>query len=280
MVGRVSRVKGVKIYPAGIITVPLKGTVLAAHVQDEACYVAHQIAVLSPIKPMTMQEKFFYCTCIQKNAFRFSYGRQADKTLKNMELPDTIPAYVNNLNILPIRTTNTSFKYNKFDICDWKEFRLGDLFSSVYKAKSYAKQNMTICNAGENNAIAFITRTEENNACDCYIYNYNLENIEEGNALVIGDTTATVSYQANRFLCGDHIVVCRAEWLNKYTALFIKTVLAKERYRYCYGRAFKKDLILSTVVNLPATMTIDGKYVPDYDYMEGYIKSLPYGDRI
>ena len=280
VVGRVSRVQGVKIYPAGIITVPLKGTVLSAHIQEEPCYVAHQIAVLSPIRPMTLQEKFFYCTCIQKNAFRFSYGRQADKTLKNIELPDYIPQYINNLNIQPISTANVNVNQYEFNFFDWKEFKLGDLFSDVYKATAHAKQNMTICKSSVNNAIPFVTRTEENNACDCYIYNDNLDGIEEGNAIVIGDTTATLSYQPSRFLAGDHIVVCRAKWLNIYTALFIKAILTKERYRYCYGRAFKKELILSTMIKLPAIINADGKYVPDYAYMENYIKSLPYGDRI
>ena len=45
---RVEECEGIKKYPAGVITVPLKGSVLMAHVQSEECYVAHQIAVLTP----------------------------------------------------------------------------------------------------------------------------------------------------------------------------------------------------------------------------------------
>ena len=72
VVAKVQECEGIKKYPAGIITVPLKGSVLMAHLQPEPCYVAHQIAVLTPRKPMTKQAKLFYCLCIQKNAYRFN----------------------------------------------------------------------------------------------------------------------------------------------------------------------------------------------------------------
>ena len=93
VVSKVAEAKGVKIYPAGVITVPLKGTVLCAHLQPKPCYVAHQIAVLTAKKAMSTPEKLFYCACIRRNAFRFSYGRQAYKTLKDIALPDAVPEW-------------------------------------------------------------------------------------------------------------------------------------------------------------------------------------------
>lgn len=96
--------------------------------------------------------------------------------------------------------------------------------------------------------------------------------IEEGNAIAIGDTTATCSYQAEKFVCGDHIVICRAKWMNLYTALFLLTLLKQEKYKYSYGRAFKMQLIAETRIKLPAQK--DG--APDWNYMEKYIKSLNY----
>ena len=100
--------------------------------------------------------------------------------------------------------------------------------------------------------------------------------IENGNAITIGDTTATCFYQKDEFVWGDHIVVCRAEWLNLYTGLFLVSLLKREKYKYNYGRAFKMDLISNTKVKLPTKA--DG--TPDFNYMEYYMKSLPYGDRI
>lgn len=156
------------------------------------------------------------------------------------------------------------------NIGSWKEFRLGNLFSEMYKAEAHVKSDLECFNMFSHNTIKFISRTEMNNGCDCYVLNNDLTGIEEGNAIAIGDTTATCFYQSERFICGDHMVICRAGWLNKYTALFVLSILKQEKYKFSYGRAFKMDLISSTVIKLPATA--DGS--PDWDFMEQYIKSL------
>ena len=152
---------------------------------------------------------------------------------------------------------------------------MGDLFESIYKAEANVKSELEIRDRKEQGYVNFITRTEENNGCDCYVKDDTSQGKEKGNAIIIGDTTSSCFFQKESFYAGDHIVVCRAKWINKYTALFIKTLLERERYRYSYGRAFKMDLIKSTIINLPSK---NGN--PGWQFMENYIKSLPYGDRI
>lgn len=100
----------------------------------------------------------------------------------------------------------------------WKKVRFGDLLSEkeIYKAKAYNKEDLLIAKYPDDNTISYVTRTEPNNSVECFVYDNNLENIEKGNALVIGDTTATVSYQKYPFVAGDHIVVIRPKWLNEY----------------------------------------------------------------
>lgn len=46
-----------------------------------------------------------------------------------------------------------------------------------------------------------------------------------------------------------------------------------------YGRKWRPERMIKSTIRLPAKLK-DDKYVPDWDYMENYIKSLPYGDRI
>lgn len=86
VVGRVEKKDGIKVYPKGCITVPLKGSVLSTSIQQEDCYVAHQTAVLTPIKDMSIYTKMYIITLINANKFRFNYGRQADNTLKNLQI--------------------------------------------------------------------------------------------------------------------------------------------------------------------------------------------------
>lgn len=94
---------------------------------------------------------------------------------------------------------------------------------------------------------------------------------EAGNSIIIGDTTATIFYQEDDFATGDHIIVCRSKKLNKYNALFLKTILDKERYKYSYGRAFKMESLKNTNILLPAIL-VNKYYEPDWEYMENFIK--------
>lgn len=158
---------------------------------------------------------------------------------------------------------------------NWMPFTFEELDIKIYKAKAHAKVDMDFSKNRKPNKLPFVSRTELNNSVDGWVSKDEESGVEEGNALVVGDTTSTISYQPNRFVAGDHIVVIRAKWLNKYTGLFVQTLLNKERYRYSYGRAFKMDLIKTTQLLLP----INNKEV-DWKWIEDYIKSLPFSENI
>ncbi len=219
--------------------------------------------------------------------YKWGYGRQCrvgDSKEILVKLPakaddtpdwDFMEQYIKSLNHKPL-TTQNSHPQHPLNIDGWQEFRLDDLFSEIYKAEAHVKGDLEFIELPGTNTIKFISRTEMNNGCDCYLPNKGISGIENGNAITIGDTTATCFYQKDEFVCGDHIVVCRAEWLNLYTGLFLVSLLKREKYKYNYGRAFKMDLISNTKVKLPTKA--DG--TPDFNYMEYYMKSLPYGDRI
>ena len=101
--------------------------------------------------------------------------------------------------------------------------------------------------------------------------------MKKKDAITIGDTTATIFYQNKDFVPGPHMIVVRADWFNVYTAHFLMAVLNLEKYRYpVFGRAFLKDLVNDTELILP----INDKGEVDYEFMEDYIKSLPYSKNI
>ena len=67
----------------------------------------------------------------------------------------------------------------------------------------------------------------------------------------------------------------------------------EEIFKYSYGRTISSEKYLTTIIKLPVKHNADGTifiddehtyseegYVPDWQFMEDYIKSLPYGDRI
>lgn len=174
------------------------------------------------------------------------------------------------------------------DISQWKEFRFGRLIDDIYKAKALNKDDLSPT-ADIKNSIRYITRTGENNGCELLVDIHSIEAnyIQKGNAITIGDTTATCFYQSESFITGDHMVVVRAEWLNELLSLYIISILNNEQYKYSYGRAFLIDRIKNTIIKLPVKMNRDGShfidnskkfsddgYVPDWQWMENYIKSL------
>ena len=86
-------------------------------------------------------------------------------------------------------------------------------------------------------------------------------------------------YQAEPFWASDDVNILYAKdfWImNKYNALFLATVIKANKYRFSYGRKWTLEKMKETIIKLPQNK--DG--MPDFDYMETYMKSLLYSDRI
>jgi hypothetical protein len=97
IVAFVKPIAGVAPFSAGLITVALGGAALSSFVQARRFYTAQNIDVLRPRTAMTLDEKLFYCLCIEANRFRYStFGREANRTLKNLMVPNpaSIPSWV------------------------------------------------------------------------------------------------------------------------------------------------------------------------------------------
>lgn len=85
---RVAPILGILPNPAGTLSVAGGGSVLATFLQFEQYYSGRDLFYLSPLMPMTDSQKLYYCACIRSNRYRYSYGRQANKTLKELLIPD------------------------------------------------------------------------------------------------------------------------------------------------------------------------------------------------
>ncbi|MGA1979044.1 MAG: restriction endonuclease subunit S [Sedimentisphaerales bacterium] len=85
--GRVARTRD-EPTPAGCITVALGGSVLETFLQNEPTYQGRDIAILTPINKMTKNEKLWYVAAIRQHQFRFSFGRQANRQLPALLIPE------------------------------------------------------------------------------------------------------------------------------------------------------------------------------------------------
>jgi hypothetical protein len=188
--------------------------------------------------------------------------------LTEIEVFETIGNYFSGNKGISILTKNNKGE-NKLYTSNWKEFSTADLFDvDGTKTTPLFELETTY---GEGDYPYITTRATNNSVAGFYDYK-----TEKGNVLIIDSAVlGFASYQENDFSASDHVELLKPRFnMNKYIALFIKTIFMKGAYKYAYGRKFNQERIKNTKLLLP----VDKNNNPDWQYMENYIKSLPYAD--
>ena len=274
IVARVKLLDELDPMPANAITVALGGSVLSSFYQDEPFYTAFHIACLYPKVALTKEQMLYYAYVIEQNKYRYNFGRQANRTLKSILIPDIfeLPDFVNQILISDYQFEKEPIidKQISLNTCNWKWFRYDEIFE-IKKGKRLTKADMIDGN------INYIGATDSNNGITAKISNY--EHIHNSNTITVSynGSIAEAFYQDKPFWATDDVNVLYPKFeLNPYIAIFLCTLIHKEKYRFNYGRKWDKEMMNKSQIKLPITQ--DG--IPDWQYMENYIKSLPYADNI
>jgi hypothetical protein len=205
-----------------------------------------------------IKEKIFLPIDKDKNP-DFAYMEEYIKSLENKIKFKEIHT-INKRGQLPLNKSN------------WKEFNMDRLFNIKGVGSISIEELEKKYGYGD---YPYVTRTEKNNGITGF-YDFKLA---PANVLTIETTLSGLCfYHDYEFSTGDHIAVLipRSFKLNKYIALFIKSIWRKNAYKYTYGRPAIINNIKKTNLLLPSKS--DGE--PDWEFMENYIKSLPYSDNI
>ena len=331
---RVTLIDGVKPQKAGLISIAGGGSVLSTFLQNEPFYSGRDLYVLECKETVSDKVKLFLVTVIEQNKYKYSYGRQANKTMPFLEImlpikknsdgtpfidkthkyskegyvPDWefMEDYIKSLHHKPLTTSNKEKTCKSLETEMWKEF----VFTDVFKLKGgfYNKKPEHSID-GE---IPFLSSTENNNGVTEY---YSIDDIEswdkngneddtldkkiyKGNciAVTVNGSVCNAFYQIDDFTCSHDITAfyLKGHKMNSYLAMFLCTIIMQDKYRWSYGRKphdvkkFGKSTIkLPILYNEDGTPFIDKAhkyskegYVPDWEFMEDYIKSMPYGDRL
>lgn len=193
----------------------------------------------------------------------------------------------------------------KLNVKTWQEFRL----SSLFKMQNgfFNNKPETTSFSMTSDMVPFLGATAENNGVTDYCKIVNIQQINrtggedntlegklfQGNCITITNdgSVCYAYYQPSRFTCSHSMTVCIPNFdLNVLRAMFLCSIINKERYKWSYGRKLH-DLAKAKniVVKLPiqhhsdGTPVIDSEkkyspkgYIPDWQFMEDYIKSLHY----
>lgn len=231
----------------------------------------------------------FLATVLSQERPKYSFGRKWKTHLKNtiIKLPSItnkdgtyepdwqfMEDYIKSLHYKPLTTKNKADNVSSFDVKNWKDFKLSDLFK-ISGSKTTPLEQLEEYGVGK---YPYVTTQAVNNGIENF-YNYYTE---YGNCITVDSAVlGYCAYQETNFSASDHVEILRPRSnFNKYIGLFIVTILNKEQYRYSYGRKCSQTKLKNTIIKLPAIQNQDGLHIPDWEYMENYIKSLPYGDRI
>lgn len=309
---------------AGLISVAGGGSLLSTFIQPEPFYSGRDLYTLASKDNISFEAKMFIITIIKANKYKYSYGRQANKTLPYLELmlpvvkddknapiidktckysdegyvPDWqfMENYIKSLHYKPLTTKNKVGNIGSLEINNWKSFKVGRILS-ILNGKGITNDEIEE-NPGTFNAVQ---SGEENNGVlgkiDLIYCKKKKYTVSERSCLTVARSGSAgyVSFHPNGCVVGDSakILLLPEKIASNGVYLFIQTLLTANRFKYAYGRKVTEEKYAEDEIKLPILMAADGTpvidnsnefsdegYIPDWQFMEDYIKSLPYGDRI
>ncbi len=203
----------------------------------------------------------------EKQVKRYAYFRY---TQDNDEIDDILESILDFYE-------NGSSKYKgkvideKLDINfnNWSYFPIKEIFPSITRGQ---RQKASDRISGD---IPYYSASKNNNGLTDYIDNPTF--IEHDS--LIYTTFGDSYYVVGDFTASDEITILNNEKLNKYNGQFLSTIIKQEQFRYSFGRKAFKNKIAEATLYLPSK-TENGKIVPDWDYMEKFIKCIDYSRAI
>ena len=272
-----------KIFRKNAITVVNDGNSMAnAFYQDKDFTSSHSINILRLKrgfdKELNENIAMFLNTVIYRERDRFSYGRKwrIERMLKTpIKLPSKDGAPDWQFMEDYIKRIKSGIKYpsknfivkrtQELNTRSWEEFSLDDLFDIT------GSETTSVSELEKNGRGKYphITTQATNNGAEGFYSYYT----EDGNVLVVDSAVlGYCSYQPYNFSASDHVEKLIPKFkINKYIAIFLTTIMNKEQYRYNYGRKCSQERMQKIHIKLPSR-----NGAPDWQFMEDYIKALPY----
>lgn len=153
---------------------------------------------------------------------------------------------------------------------EWKSFRLTDFFTF----EKGDQNNMASIKGGN---IPLVSAKKNGNGYKNFASQTN-KKLYKGNSLTLnndGDGGAGISYyQPYKYLLDSHVTALYPiNYLNRFVLLFISKCVTLQRNKFGHGYSINNDRLKVFKIMLPVNSESG---VPDYDYMEQYMKYLEY----
>ena len=276
-----------KLHPANTITITYNGSVGEAFYQDKEFWASDDVNVLYSKFEMNRYTALFIIPLLKSAGRKYAFiDKWKKETMEKDSImlpvdqtgnPDFIymESYMRNLestvssSLIALRSAKNSKKFDSVHTNEWSDFKIIDLFD-VKNTHSILKSDIK----EESGETPYITASNENNGVYSYV-KFDEQLIEEGNCIMIGGKTLTITYQEKDFFSNDShnlaLYLKNGAYRKKNIQLFLITALkASIGNIYTWGDSISHKSIQKDTVKLP----IDSKGYPDFNYMELYMTQI------
>jgi hypothetical protein len=257
--------------------------------QDTDFSASDHVEKLIPKFEMTKNIAFFLVTIMNREQYRYNYGRKASQErlkTQSIKLPaknnkpdwDYMEALIN--------THTHNYQYAtkpaknlltpKLAMSDWKYYEVGKLFDVKYGV-NLELVNLEETTKSDRDSIRLVSRTENNNGVSAFVKRNDIFDPNPANTISVagGGSVLATFLQTEEYYSGRDIYYLQPkEKLNNSILLFIINLIRREKYRFNYGRQANKSLN-----NLKIKLPTKNNH-PDWDYMTNFIQTLPFSSQV
>lgn len=294
-----------KLFPGNAVCVTNNGSVGFAYYQPRTFTCSHDVNPLYRLDgEFNQYTGLFVASIIMKDRYRWGYGRKwrPERMVKSeIFLPATangapdwewMEEYIKTLNCTPIKTKNKKGQLS-IDTKLWKEFYLHKLFH-VSMGNGIDAVLTTVDNPKYN----YVSRDSNGNGVVGYVDEIEGETPFPAGAMSLalgGSFLGSCFIQKEPFYTAQNVGILQdREPLSIYSKLFISTLIRNEcKIKYqAFGRElnshFRKDFTIKLPIKMDKSNIVydenkfysDKGYIPDWEWMENYIRKLPYADTV
>lgn len=259
---------------------------LSAYYQPAPFYCSHDVSVISNEKITEDNAQFIACM-IMRNGIKYSYGRQAQLNVVKREqiiMPsidegepdwDYMSSYVQSIkeNLIErykrfVQKRISELEYKEIPSLselEWEAYNISVVFNEIGRGKRLKKADQIqgdtpyVSSTSMNNGVdGFITATAGTRVfCDCI-------------SLANSGSVGSAFYEPFEFVASDHVTHLKNEAFDKWTYLFLTTIIEKQGVNFNFNREINDTRIKRMKIMLP----VNGTGEPDFDYMRQYAKNM------
>ena len=287
------------------LTVARSGTAGSIHFLKNGCIVGDSAKILQTKDKVTETCYMFLATILKALRYKYSYGRKVTegKYLEEViKLPvnscgepdwNYMEQYIKSLHYKQLTTQIVQSDKKRLDAEKWKTFylhrimnvQMGNGVDAILTTSDNPQYNYVSRNSNGNGVVAYIDKIEDETPFPAGAMSLALG----------GEYLGSCFVQNKPFYTAQNVAVLQEIVpMSVYTKLFIATMIRNEcKVKYqAFGRELNSHIRKDFTFKLPVLtqnnspvidesyMFSDEGYIPDWEWMENYIKTLPYSDKL